>query len=285
MRFDKEQGKMVMKDSPDLDGEAALSILKSAGFDISDLVYVKPGDKKDSAINLDTGDKMGVSYEKDTGTAYFDHHEKSINQVTSTADIVYKTLVEMNMLQPSESMEKAVDFVTKIDNRKFAPEEFLKSSKTMLGLQRDVSFDNLVKYFEDHESETEELTPEDFKKYGLEEAAKKQEKIVNNSMKKLDEMIESGKVVETSFGKILINENNELPVGSSAAYVKLDGILNLTPGKSFAITLKDQKFDEEELKKKLGGKFQGKIIRGNMWIYNDKEELGLLKEDLINAIL
>ena len=153
-----------------------------------------------------------------------------------------------------------------------------------MGLQRSISFDNLVKYFEDHESETEELTPEEFEKYGLGDEARKQERIINNSMEKLDEMIEDGKIAETKYGKILINENNELPVGSSAAYVKLEGVLNLTPGKSFALTLRDGKFNEYELKEKLGEKFQGKIIRGNMWIYNDKDELSLTKEELINAI-
>ena len=248
------------------------------------MVYVKPGDEKVGAINLDTGDKIGVFYDKDTDTAYFDHHEKGNKQVTSTAEIIYKTLVDMNMLEPSISMDKAVEFVTKIDNRKFPSEEFLRSSKTILGLQRSISFDNLVKYFEDHESETEELTPEEFEKYGLGDEARKQEGIINDSMEKLDEMIKDGKTVETKYGKILINENNELPVGSSAAYVKLEGILNLTPGKSFALTLRDGKFNEDELKEKLGEKFQGKIIRDNMWIYNGKDELNLTKEELINAI-
>lgn len=284
LQFDKEKGGQVLKPFTDLDGRSALSILKMSGIDISNLEYVKPGDYKTGAINLDTGDKFGVEYDEDSYTAFFDHHAKGIKDVTSTTEIVYQTMTKLNLLKKSKELNSLVDFVTKIDNRKYPPEEFLKSGKTILGIQRDLDFEKLLNYFKDHNSPTEELSPEDFEKYGLKESAIRQQKIVDESMILLEKMEKEGKVFDTKFGKVLINTNNELKTGASAAYVKFDGIINITPEKSFAFTLKKDNFDEEELRQKLGNKFQGKIIRGQMWIYNDAEPLKISLEEIIDSL-
>jgi len=284
LAFDKEKGERVLKPFTDLDGNSALGILKQAGIDTSNLTFVKPGESVEGAINLDTGDKFGVVYNEDTYTTYFDHHEKGKKEVTSTAEVMYKTMVDLGMLEKSEEMDRAVDFVTKIDNRQFPPEEFLRSAKTLLGLQRCLKIEQLLEYFKDHESPTEELTPEEFEKYGLKEAAERQQKIVDEAMEMLSEIEREGKVVQTSYGSVVINEDNELKVGSSATYIRHDGILNLTPGKSFAITFKEKDIDEVAIREKLSDRFQGKIIRGKMWIYNDDEPLKLTKEELIEAL-
>jgi hypothetical protein len=284
LAFDKEKGERVLKPFTDLDGNSAIGILNQAGIDTSKLSFVRPGKSVEGAINLDTGDKFGVVYNEDTYTAYFDHHEKGKKEVTSTAEVMYKTMVDLGMLGESEEMDRVVDFVTKIDNRKFPPEEFLRSAKTILGLQRGLKFEQLLTYFKNHKSPTEELTPEEFEKYGLKEAAERQQKIVDEAMETLEKMEQEEKVVKTSYGSVVINENNELKVGASAAYVRHDGILNLTPGKSFAITFKEKDIDETAIRESLGDKFQGKIIRGKMWIYNDAEPLNLTKEELIEAL-
>jgi len=284
LQFDKKEGKQVLQPFTDLDGRSALGILKESGIDISNLTYVRPGESAEGAINMDTGDKFGMVYDESTYTAYFDHHAKGTKEVTSTTEIVYKTMVELGKIEKSEAMDRLVDFVTKIDNRQFPPEEFLKSAKTILGLQRDLDFDKILAYFKDHETPTEELTPEEFEKYGLKNSAEKQQKTINEAMKTLERMEKEGKVVNTKYGKIVINENNELKVGASAAYINFDGIINLTPGKSFAITLKEKDFNEEELRSKLGDKFQGKIIRGKMWLYNEQEPLNITKEELIDCL-
>jgi hypothetical protein len=242
LQFDKKEGKQVLQPFTDLDGRSALGILKESGIDINNLTYVRPGESVEGAINLDTGDKFGVIYDESTYTAYFDHHAKGTTKVTSTAEIVYQTMVELGKIKKSEAMDRLVDFVTKIDNRQFPPEEFLKSAKTILGLQRDLDFDKLLSYFRDHVSPTEELTPEKFEQYGLKNSAEKQQKTVDEAMEILEKMEKEGKVINTKFGKIVVNENNELKVGASAAYVKFDGIINFTPGKSFAITLKEKDF-------------------------------------------
>ena len=284
LQFDKKEGKQVLKPFTDLDGKCALGILKEAGLDADNLTYVRPGEYLKGAINLDTGDRFGVVYEEPTYTAYFDHHAKETKEVTSTTEIVYKTMVDLGLVEKQETLDRAVDFVTKIDNRQYPPEEFLRSAKTILGLQRDLDFEKLLAYFKDHESPTEELTLKEFEQYGLKESAEKQQKIVDEAMVTLEKMEREGKAAETDYGKILVNINNELRVGAPAAYVKFDGIINFTPGQSFAVTLKEKSFNEEELREKLGDKFQGKIIRQKMWIYNEKEPLKISLEEIIEVL-
>lgn len=285
LQFDKKEGKQVLRPFTDLDGRSALGILKKAGIDISNLVYVRPGEFLKGAINLDTGDKFGVVYEESTYTAFFDHHAKGIKEVTSTAEIMYKTMVDLGRIEKSEAMDRLIEFVTKIDNRQFPPEEFLRSAKTILGLQRDLDFDKLLVYFKDYESPTEELMPAEFEKYGLKDSAEKQQKTVDEEMETLSRMEKEGKVIDTKYGKIVVNENSELKVGASAAYVKFDGIINFTSGISFGVTLKEKDFNEEDLRNKLGDKFQGKIIRSKMWIYNNSEPLKTTLHDIIEALM
>jgi hypothetical protein len=282
--FDKEKGGLALRPFTDLDGTCALGILKLAGINIEKLNYVKPGESLKGAINLDTGDQFGVVYDEDSYTAYFDHHKKGVKEVTSTTEILYETMADLGLIKRSKELDRLVDFVTKVDNRQYPPEEFLKSPKTILGLHRGLTFEQLLAYFKDHESPTEELSPEELAKYGLKEASERQQKIVDEAMRKLEEMEKEGKVIDTAYGKVVINVNNELPVGASAAYVKFDGIINFTPGKSFAVTFKEKDIDEKKIREKLGDKFQGKIIRGKMWIYNEKEPLKLALDDIIEAL-
>ncbi|MFA5001130.1 MAG: hypothetical protein WC531_02785 [Candidatus Paceibacterota bacterium] len=122
LQFDKKEGKQVLKPFTDLDGRNALGILQEAGIDTNNLTYVRPGEYLEGAINLDTGDKFGVVYEEPNYTAFFDYHAKGTKEVTSTAEIVYKTMVDLGMVEKSEAMDRLVDFVTKIDNRQFPPE-------------------------------------------------------------------------------------------------------------------------------------------------------------------
>lgn len=284
LQFDKNEGKQVLRPFTDLDGNATLGILKMSGINSENLTFVKPGESIKGAINLDTGDKFGVVYDPEPYTTWFDHHEKGRVEVTSTAQIMYETMTSLGLLEKSPALDKAVNFVTRIDNRKYPAEEFLRSGKTILGLQRGLSFDKLVAYFQDHDSPQEELTLEEFEKYGLRQVAEQQQKTVDEAMATLTRMEQEGKVAETQHGSIVINVNSELKVGSSAAYVRHDGILNITPGKSFAVTLKEGYLDETELREKLGDKFQGKIIRNQMWIYNDESPLNLTQEEILTTL-
>lgn len=247
-QFDKEKGEQILRPFTDLDGRCALGLLKEAGFDVSNLTYVKPGEYLRGAINLDTGDRFGVVYEEPTYSLFFDHHKPGTREVTSTTEIVYKTLIGLRFLKKSEELDRLVEFVTKIDNRQYPPEEFLKSSKTILGLQRDLDPEKLLVYFKEHQAPTEELSPQELTIYGLKEASEKQQQIIDEAMETLKRMEEEGKVIDTQNGRVVVNVNNELKVGASAAYVKYDGIINFTPDKSFAVTFKEKDIDGERLK-------------------------------------
>lgn len=282
--FDREANARVFKPMTDLDGKCAVGLLALAGINTENLTYVEPGKSKPGAVNLDTGDKFGAVFDEETESLFMDHHEKGALDVSSAAEVVYKTLVGLRMLKKEPALDRLVEFVTKVDNRQLPNEEFLRSAKTIIGLQRAMDFEKLHAFFQDHENSTDELTPEEFKSYGLQEDAQRQQDTVDQAMEKLSEMEAQGKVIETQYGKVLINTNNELKVGASAAYVKFDGIINITPGKSFAVLFKEKELDEEQIQNKLGARFQGKIIRGKMWIYNNPEPLKLEVEDLIQAL-
>lgn len=284
LTFDKQKGEQILRPFTDLDGNCTLGILKLSGISTEKLSYVRPGESLRGAINLDTGDKFGVVYDEDSYTAYFDHHKKGVKEVTSTTEIMYKTMADLGLIKKTEEMDKLVDFVNKIDNRQYPAEEFLRSAKTILGLQRELTFEQLLSYFKDHQSPNEELTSQEFAKYGLKEATEKQQKVVNEAMQKLKEMEKEGKIIDTAYGKVVVNVNNELAVGASVAYVKFDGIINFTPGKSFAVTFKEKDIDEEKIKEKLGKKFQGKIIRGKMWIYNEQTSLNITLDEIIDSL-
>ncbi|MDO8507261.1 MAG: hypothetical protein Q7S53_01695 [bacterium] len=284
MAYDEESGGRKLQPYTDLDGRTTIELLEKAGIDASDIKYIKPGTVEEGRINFDTGDKLGVSYDKETDTAIFDHHTSENKTITSSAEIMYNVLADLKLLERSESLDRTVDFVTKMDNRLIPQAEFLRSGKTIIGVQRHLDFNKLLSYFTKHESPLDELTPEEFEDYGLREVAENQQKIVDDAMKKMESMASEGKVVETEYGKILINEGNELRVGASAAYVKYDGIVNFTPDKSFAVTLKEKNIDSEKIREKLGDKFQGKIIREKMWIYNDQEPLKIDLTELIECL-
>ncbi len=284
MGFDKETKQRKLQPYTDLDGRTTIELLKMAGINVADLKYIEPGKIEAGKINLDTGDKLGVEYDKTSDTAIFDHHVSDSKTVTSTAEVMYNVLSDLKLIKKNEALDRVVNFVTRMDNKKIPAEEFLKSGKTIIGIQRHLDFEKLLNFFKDHESPFDELTPEEFEKYGLREPAEKQQKIVDFSMQKLEEMENAGKVVNTKYGSVVINVNNELPVGSSAAYIRHDGIINFTPGKSFAVTMKENDLNGAELQERLGDKFQGKIIRGKMWIYNEQEPLKISIDELIDCL-
>ena len=284
LKFGPEKSGMILQNQSDLDGRISIGLLERAGIKISKINYLKPGEYQKGAVNLDTGDKAGFEYDSKTNTFFFDHHSKELKEKTSSAEVVYKALQSMGLLKRSKVLDRIVDFVTKIDNRLYPPEDFLKSAKTLIGLQRELKLETLLAYFKEHQDPNDELSPEEWEKYGLKEAAEKQQKLVDESMETLNRMEMEGKIIDTAYGKVVINVNNELPGGSSAAYTKYDGIISIIPGKSFAVTFKEKEINENALREKLGDKFQGKVIRGKMWIYNEKEPLKLSLAEIIEAI-
>ena len=285
-RYDNEKNERELIPETDLDGKCALGLLSLVGACINNenVLYINPGEILPGAINVDTGCMDGFNYDANNDTVIFDHHSENSGNNSSATEKVYQTLIELKQINHNETLDRVVDFVNKIDNRKYPPEEFLNSSKTVLGLQRNINFPISYLYFCDHESPNETLTTEELEEYGLLDAAEKQQAVIDESIEKLIEMEANQSYFLSDYGRILINRDNELKVGSSAAYLKFEGILNITPGKSFALTLRDGVLDEQKIRNKFGDNFVGKFIRGNMWIYNDSESLQLTTWQIIDKL-
>jgi hypothetical protein len=105
-------------------------------------------------------------FDKDSNTAFFDHHGES-SQISSATEIIYRTMTELGVLDRTPELDRLVNFVTLVDNKKYPAEEFLRSAKTILGLQREVKFNQLLAYFKEHDSPFDELTLVELDKYGL----------------------------------------------------------------------------------------------------------------------
>ncbi|PIY34252.1 MAG: hypothetical protein COZ08_02890, partial [Bacteroidetes bacterium CG_4_10_14_3_um_filter_42_6] len=95
---------------------------------------------------------------------------------TSTTQIVYEVLRDFGLFHfrnrnEEKAIENLVDFVTDIDNARFnrysGKKNFMYSWKTMLGLNRWVSFENLLQFFKDGKRPIDELGVEKLKKYKL----------------------------------------------------------------------------------------------------------------------
>jgi len=143
-----------------------------------------------------------------------------------------------------------------------------------------------VEYFTHHETPLEELSSEEIDKWGLTQNSRQMQTMVGEAMQTLSRMERDGKVVKTQYGRVVVNENMELKAGAAAAYVRHDGILNLVPGVSFTLYLKEGWFDERVLRFRLGENFQGKIIRRQIWKFDHTaEKLKLTEKDILGAIL
>jgi len=166
---DKFSGKQKLLNRTDLDGAASLGILKMAGFDTSNVKYVKAGESMDGRIMVDTGYESGLVVE-DNGTAFFDHHGKDSNQASiSAAKVVYRVLVEAGFLERTPALDALTKFITQVDNQThpdLKTREFWENSdKTILGLYRFMDFDHLLQFFQDGHLATDSLGDADLMKY------------------------------------------------------------------------------------------------------------------------
>jgi len=267
-RFDREEKKVKLLPFTDLDGKTCLGLFKLAGFDTSNVIYVPPGEFVPGAINLDTGGKTGIKVED--RTAWMDHHGKESTEVSiCAARWVYLALLSKNFLEKDPVLDKLTQFVSRIDREKFPQAEkyFDKGNKTVLGLHRFFSFENLYDYFKEGSPPTEVLSDKDIERYDLVERSKEQRKIIENSKKILEELARDGFVINTKFGKIAIDVGKRVPGGYEAARAAgFDGYVIYNPmTESFFISI--DKADLSSISFE-----QGKNIRGNMWIKSQGEE-------------
>jgi len=247
--FGRKNGKPGLLEYGDLDGKSALALLERGGIDTSRIKYIEPGEQKEGFINIDTGNQYGLVQVMDENgqiTVYLDHHGGAGND-TSAAMITYKTLTELGLLAKDENLDKAVEFVTQMDNKTFpdAGEYFEDSYRNMLGLARFVEFEKLVEFFKDGKKPTDSLTEVELKKYGFSNGKKNRSEEVRNSIKKSFEVIEelekSGFIVESEkFGKIVVDIDGKIPAGFDAVVNKgFDTYVNWSSsGAGFFITSK-----------------------------------------------
>lgn len=286
-----------------LDGKCALGLLNLAGIDISKVKYVTPGDWEQGAINLDTGNKEGFVFQIDIAegekpefiqTVFFDHHGPKSDRNTSATKVVYETLTDLGLLKRSEEMYRLVKFATQVDNFAYPEMEkyFETSDRTVLGLQRFMSFEKLLEYFKAGRSPVEILSDEDLKHYGLIyedphtkkiiNRSEEQKAIIESSKKKLDELKKEGKIIDTKYGKIVIDIGSELSGGQWAvAWKGYDGYLayNYEEGQEgFVLALNRGRLKGLDLP-------QGQLVRDTMYVQlRGLEPLRLTLGDLIKAI-
>ena len=281
VRPDKE-GRPVLNCYSDLDGKISLELLRLAGINTKDIIYVNPGDSVEGRINLDTGKKHGVVSEGETMT--LDHHGEESGNDTCTAKIAYETLTRLGVLEPADYLDKAVEFVTHVDNATFPDEEnyFLNSSRTVLGLKRFITPQNLIRFFKEGGSATQELKPPELAKLGLLEKSGKQAKAVQESVQRLMEMEGEGLIINSErYGKIVVDIGKTVPCGFDAAkFWGCGAYLNWSPDtKGFFLSTANELPKEFHLS-------QGKRIRQTMWLkpLHDQSDLTIKLEEIISAM-
>ncbi len=238
--IDRETKKPKLLNFSDIDGKCAIKLLELAGINTKNVQYVEPGDSKSGAINLDTSDeggRYGLVIEDGGQTAFLDHHTTEAGKLTSATEITYKTLVSLGLLKKEQYLDKAVEFVNRVDNCDYAVTmaDFKVSWKRLLGVQRFLSAEALLDFFRKGRNPSEDLTAADFKdkNWGLIKSVKAREKgkpdiiinrseeqakTVRESLEALEKMGKEGFIVDSkNYGKIAVDIGKKVPAGFDAA--------------------------------------------------------------------
>jgi hypothetical protein len=295
VKVDKKTGETYVAAETDLDGRCSLGMLSLAGIDVSKTKYVAPGQWEDGYIHFDTGSKDGLSVEvliSEAGlieplkTAFMDHHSKDSKNDTSSTKIAYETMASLGMITKNESLEKLVNFVTQVDNRSFPKEKnyFKNSYKTVWGLERFMTFDQIYKYFSSGKSPLAELSKDEIATLGLAQVSEKCRDWINVSLRSLEEMKKGGLIVSCpKYGDIAIdiarNGKKNVPGGYVAAKSQgCGGYVIWSPEEqSFFISTG---IPLQEIFS------QGKPIRETMWIKprGDGESLNIKLSEVLNIL-
>lgn len=292
---------LTVHEKPDLDANSCLKLMELAGIkvDMSKVNLVPKGKTADSGIIMDTSEKHGVISEEDGKRLIIDHHGKESGRDTSAAKFVYEALVEMGLLKKEKHLDDFVAFVTKCDNKSFAPDEMKKVlenySKNLYGLSYRMRTEDILELFkqgvdpmkdlsDDYLRSHEYFNPQNGGKYEpLIELVGFMEKQMKSGKVALENVEKAGFIVDTGmnrFGKILIdtsknpqngryfpridgeNQSNQLGV-----FLKgYGGYLIWSQNRNSFVLYTDKKMDSESIP---GGFSQGKNMRGHMLISGD----------------
>lgn len=290
---DKE-GKRVLTNFSDLDGDASIGFLKLAGIDTSNIKYVHQGEFVEGKINIDTGNRWGLVVKDGGKTVFIDHHGPDAKKGASSAEITYKLLTGLGLLDEKKYpyLGKMAEFVTKMDNadydlnKGFFEEKF---SRTLFGLRNNLSFEHLQSFFKNkNNNQWDVLDDRLLGKMGKDktgektilEHSKELQKKVEYSIRSLKFLEKNGKIIDSKrYGKIVIDEGGKIPCGFDAvkafgcgAYVKW-----VPKNNFFFITAVNEITDD------FG---QGINVRGNMWIKENQDEspLKITLDDVVKKM-
>lgn len=290
---DKE-GKRVLTNFSDLDGDVSIGFLKLAGIDISNIKYVRQGELVEGKINIDTGNRWGLVVKDGGKTVFIDHHGPDAKKGASSAEITYKLLTGLGLLDEKKYpyLGKIAEFVTKADNadygltKGFFEEKF---SRTLFGLKNRLNFEHLQNLFKTKSNnQWDVLDDRILGKMGKDktgektilECSKELQKKTENSIRVLKLLEKKGKIIDSKrYGKIVIDEGGEIPCGFDAvkafgcgAYVKW-----VPKNNFFFISSVNEIADD------FG---QGINVRGNMWIKENQDEspLKITLDDVVKKM-
>lgn len=290
-----KNGNTIIQNSTDLDGRSAMGILQLAGISTRGVKFVAPGGFEENAIAVDTSNKDGLTVDvvvSDNGvmepllTASIDHHGPNSKNDSSATKIAYETVVSLGLLEKTPELDSVVEFVTHIDNRTFPNEEkFYKDAyRTVLGMERFMSFGQLREYFKSGRKPTEILTPQELKDMNLKTYSEKEYEKIKASQRRLEEMREQGFVIATAnYGKIAVDvsdgKNKTLPGGFMAAKAFGCGGYVIWSPQSESFFVSTVKPLEIMLP-------QGRKVRECMWIKarQQTEPLSIKLETVLNAL-
>lgn len=312
-----QNGKPEFKHETDLDGKGFLEVLKIAGFDISDLKFIKPGKVRKGAFTGDSGGGVdGVRYININGEDILvaDHHPKEGRGADNSATkLAYEMLVEMGLIEKQKHLDKFVAFITDEDNKSYYNSD-LKTlfdpntkgySKTLIGLQNYLDTGAMLEILKKDYGHLTPIDAKDLKKIkGIDPKSKEEkplssfgskirglmtqsEEMIEKTLKNKNFIIDSG---SKNFGRIVIDtgtltENgffiNKISLGQDAVKgLGYDTLVVYIPEqKRFQIfTSKPMEFEKDIPQGESIGKFYW-TKRGT-----DEKELTVTIEDILGKL-
>lgn len=164
-------GDRPLTNHSDNDGEAFKFLLNQAGFDTSQIRYVEQGQFIQCDVIGDTAKRHGlvvegVDSEHPFGqTLILDHHGDETGNDLSASEVLYESLAASGLLEKTEALDKFIRFITCIDNANHPKlaETFEHSHCTVLGFYREMSAEELYRFFEQGGDETKALTDDEIR--------------------------------------------------------------------------------------------------------------------------
>jgi len=269
------------------------------------VAFLKKIDRKLELIEFSEEDRLRGEAQKHRNLFFrnlgliIDHHPEG---APSTAGMVFKLLNKLGMfdnnrnIQPKDyrAIPRMIEFVDLVDSRGIQeigkPGNWNKSDRTILGLYRFMKFPELLGFFREDGGYNHELTDDELKKYGLiyrtEEKGKtrninrqkQRRKVIDNASQILKELKDRGFIIDTKFGKLVIDAKNELLGGAVAAQSVGAGYLQWDNTNKTFFMFSDKELDENLFEK-------GFRVRKHLWLIpEDTKNTGLTLGKVIGRI-